>query len=40
MKIWPACEILVPILYWQELAFIVHADAAGPSVLILVYIYT
>ena len=40
MKIWPACEILVLITYLQKPAFIVHADAVEPAVLILVYIYT
>ena len=38
MNIWPACEILVLITYCQKPAFIVHADAVGPAVLILVYI--
>ena len=40
MKIWPACEILVLITYWQKPALIVHADAVEPAVFILVYIYT
>ena len=40
MKILPACEILVLVAYWQMPAFIVHADAVEPAVLILVYIYT
>ena len=40
MKIWPACEILVLITYWQKPALIVHADAVEPAVLILVNIYT
>ena len=39
MKIWPACEILVLITYWQKTALIVHDDAVEPAVLILVYIY-
>ena len=39
MKIWPACEILIPITYWQKPALIVHANAVEPAVLILVYIY-
>ena len=40
MKIWPACEMLVLITYWQKLALIVHADVVEAAVLILVYIYT
>ena len=40
MKIWPTCEILVLITYWQKPALIVHADAVDQAVLILVYIYT
>ena len=39
MKIWPACEILVLITYWQKPALIVNADAVEPAVSILVYIY-
>ena len=31
MKIWPACEILVLITYWQKPALIVHADAVEPA---------
>ena len=40
MKIWPACEILVLITYWQKPALIIHADAVEPVGLIVVYIYT
>ena len=40
MKIWPTCEMLVPITYLQKPAFIAHVDAVEPAVLILVYIYT
>ena len=40
MRIWPSCEILVPITYWQKPTLIILADEVELAFFILVNNYT